>query len=472
MFKRRNSVRAWKREHGQTLILVAASMLVLLLFAALAVDVGFWYGQRRHMQNAADAGALAGAWEICFGNPGSAESAALDYAEHNGADRSLTIVGIDDSTGTIVVTATTGWQPFLARSVVSEMTAGAAAAAQCGPANQGCGMWPVALDMASYISDTLTGACNGPTDWDDGAFIATLPTNSGAGRNPNSQFILWADDNESYDPAKVEKHCRFLSNPEGESNEYQLANVVGGSPMDPGSRGWIALRLLKGYEIPAGSEWEDCNNTGNCGTSALNCWLKYGYIGSIAIGDCLATGDGIGSSLPAAATKEGEPVSVVLYDHPGGGTDCDASDNPATCQGSKTYHVADIGCVLVEHIFNGDNCKPTCSNDRKSDHIQWEPYELGGSEPWNIEYTIKSSREGYEYYPGLPGTNEYGFGCYKDGKNWVCDNSEPLTFTCPPKKSTGIIVTKLCACPPTTCVGTGGSGGSSAVRAVSLIPVP
>ena len=50
-----------KNDSGQTLIYVALSMLVLLGFVALAVDVGYLYAERRHMQNAADAGALEAA---------------------------------------------------------------------------------------------------------------------------------------------------------------------------------------------------------------------------------------------------------------------------------------------------------------------------------------------------------------------------------------------------------------------------
>ena len=54
-------------DSGQTLIYVAISMIVLLGFVALAVDVGYLYAERRHMQNAADAGALEAARALCFG---------------------------------------------------------------------------------------------------------------------------------------------------------------------------------------------------------------------------------------------------------------------------------------------------------------------------------------------------------------------------------------------------------------------
>jgi len=47
-------------EKGQSFVLVAFALLAMLAFGALAVDASFAYVQRRQMQNAADAGALAG----------------------------------------------------------------------------------------------------------------------------------------------------------------------------------------------------------------------------------------------------------------------------------------------------------------------------------------------------------------------------------------------------------------------------
>src|SRR5215469_3257412 len=55
---------AWQRrkgERGQTILLVAASLVTLLGMAALAIDVVTLYIARAEAQRAADAGALAGA---------------------------------------------------------------------------------------------------------------------------------------------------------------------------------------------------------------------------------------------------------------------------------------------------------------------------------------------------------------------------------------------------------------------------
>ena len=50
-----------QRQRGQSIVIVAMAMIVLLIFGAFATDLSFAFFQRRAMQNAADAAALAGA---------------------------------------------------------------------------------------------------------------------------------------------------------------------------------------------------------------------------------------------------------------------------------------------------------------------------------------------------------------------------------------------------------------------------
>ena len=50
-----------RNESGQAMVFVALFLVVLMGFAALAVDVGAMTVQRSKLQNAADAAALAGA---------------------------------------------------------------------------------------------------------------------------------------------------------------------------------------------------------------------------------------------------------------------------------------------------------------------------------------------------------------------------------------------------------------------------
>lgn len=471
-----------KGQHGQTLILVALAMVVLLLFVGLAVDVGVWYGQRRKMQNAADAGALAGAWELCRpSTEGAAATKALEFAQLNGANPALTEVSASASTGTVVVTATTDADLYLSRLAITDFTIPAVAAAQCGPADSGCGMWPVAFDLSTYISTTLSGQCNGPAEWDGGAYENGRPDNSGADFHPGSQFILWADDNDSPKPEdldKIARHCHFYSHPKGET-PYKLADLMGGSPMDPGNRGWVALRLLPGFVVPPGSSIDDCNSAHNCGDSALNCWLEHGFIGPVSIGDCLASQPGVGdnSLRTYASLKEGDPVSILLYDYPGPGEKCTITEDDPTCGGNKVYHVAGIGCVRVEHVFHSKNCDGPCENESLDgkDSIFFVP-RLGGTTPEDIEYTFdctKTNEEPYpDTHPGQMGRDIYGYGCYRHKDGWKCQNKADPIDTCANVSTRGIVVTKLCACPPTDCVGTGSGSPNSSQDAVSLIRWP
>jgi uncharacterized membrane protein len=38
-----------RRQQGQSLVIVAVAMTVLLIFSAFAIDLAFWYVQRRQM---------------------------------------------------------------------------------------------------------------------------------------------------------------------------------------------------------------------------------------------------------------------------------------------------------------------------------------------------------------------------------------------------------------------------------------
>src|ERR671914_646174 len=76
-------MRLAREERGQTLVIAALIMTMLLGFAGIAVDLA-WYGLNlMRMQRAADAAALAGVVYLP-GNPSGANSAALAEATKNG----------------------------------------------------------------------------------------------------------------------------------------------------------------------------------------------------------------------------------------------------------------------------------------------------------------------------------------------------------------------------------------------------
>jgi hypothetical protein len=72
-----------RRESGQATVLTVLFLAALLGMAALVLDVGSWFREKRRLQATADAAALAGA-QALPGNPGNATSLALQYAGANG----------------------------------------------------------------------------------------------------------------------------------------------------------------------------------------------------------------------------------------------------------------------------------------------------------------------------------------------------------------------------------------------------
>ena len=82
-------------ESGQTLIMFALGLAVLLGMAAMTIDVGLAYVARRDMQNAADAAALAGADVLLEGQSSVlAKTAARDLALQNGYDNAAADVTV------------------------------------------------------------------------------------------------------------------------------------------------------------------------------------------------------------------------------------------------------------------------------------------------------------------------------------------------------------------------------------------
>ena len=173
-----------RHENGQTLIYVALGMVVLLGFVALAIDVGYVYGERRRMQNAADAGALAGAHDLCLGLGDAAARAtspglcAAKWRPVRGAFGGLEQLYRDCS----------GQRDSSVSALrlcigMSTMDVPASAAAQCGQTCSGtdCGLWR--LDLASGTVCTITRmAVEGPSTFGMG----TTPTRIRTVMNANA----------------------------------------------------------------------------------------------------------------------------------------------------------------------------------------------------------------------------------------------------------------------------------------------
>jgi hypothetical protein len=77
-------------ERGQTMALVAVFLVTLLGMAALVIDVGSWYQDKRHLQDDADAAALAGASYLPAGTPIANATILFNANKLNGETVSIT----------------------------------------------------------------------------------------------------------------------------------------------------------------------------------------------------------------------------------------------------------------------------------------------------------------------------------------------------------------------------------------------
>jgi hypothetical protein len=283
---------------GQALVQVALMMVVLLGFVALAVDVGFTYGERRRMQNAADAGALAGARELCFGDPNMAIDTAWAYAvTRNGAQQAD--VSIENYT--VTVTARETVNTFIAGIVgYPTMDVSAIAAAECGEARSAAGLWPVAFYIPVW-EDLYSG---------------------GEGCN-EAEFYVWNDDKE---PDCTVYDCDV-------DDDGRTDFVIGGD------RGWLDFSdvVVDPYNDP-------CVQSG-CGASELECYIRWDEAALIELPACIPGDSGVKAGVKdGVESRIDDWVRIPLYEQIG----C-PPEHPAgsSCPGGNEYFVTSFGCVDV-----------------------------------------------------------------------------------------------------------------------------
>jgi hypothetical protein len=148
-------------EAGQTLALVAVLLLGLIAVLGLVLDGGNLYLHRRRAQNAADAGAIAGARVLAMnGTETGAHAAAQEYAvARNQADSAeVTIGGGEDGNQVLRVVAHEQVATTFARILgINQLEVSAEAEAMIGPAGGSGGLAPIAIREYSYaIGQTYT----------------------------------------------------------------------------------------------------------------------------------------------------------------------------------------------------------------------------------------------------------------------------------------------------------------------------
>jgi len=323
-------------ERGQTLVQVALMLVVLLGFAALAIDGGLVYAERRHMQNAADAGALAGARELCIsGSATLAEERARAYTvTQNGA--ATADVTIDNNVVNVV--AHIRADTFLAGVIgITDVAVGADAAAACGAATSACGLWPIAFSLSAwqkFYDPSDSGICQ------------------------RRDIIVWNDENQdlpdcsnnwpSGEPCvckdkdtglPTDDLCKCYRCVDDDGKEFSMTRTEG--------RAWLDLS-------EAVLPYADACTQPGCGAAELECHIRRNSAAQITVPTCIAGDSGVKAGVKDGIdSRIGDAVSIALYDSLG----CAAG----ICPGGQTYHVTKFGCINVlgwDMIANNEAIEP------------------------------------------------------------------------------------------------------------------
>ncbi len=122
----------FREEKGNVLAMVALCLVALLGVTAFAVDVGYLQWQKGHLQNTADAAAIAGAIEAAYHDPSNVRQTVEAYVAEHGVDLGdIVDVDINFVDGSVEVELR-GNRPLFFARVLGFNQAGVAAKARAG----------------------------------------------------------------------------------------------------------------------------------------------------------------------------------------------------------------------------------------------------------------------------------------------------------------------------------------------------
>jgi hypothetical protein len=312
------------------LVQFALMFFVLIGFLALAVDMGNAYVERRRMQNAADAAALAGAREMCLGqSEATVRAAAVNYLVRNGMTAAdITTDDIQIISNRVVVTAHESVQTLIAHLLgVITIDVDAEATASCTGANTACGLWPISFDLNLYAGVQ----CGQPmVVWN-----AAGDTNA----------VLCEIDGAPHEICD----CYDCDLDNNGSDDFVVVTDI--------ARGWM--------DFPSSNDpvYTDSCKAEGCGASELACRLRNGSGGRVELPACIPGLRGVkASAKDDVDARRGEVVQVGLYS----GINCATGSN---CSGTdaESYYISSFGCVSVGGWVQSFtlNPKPGMSNDYK-----------------------------------------------------------------------------------------------------------
>ena len=292
-------------EQGQSVVVMAVSMTMIMAMLALIIDGGYAFSQRRQVQNAADAGALAGVRVLWVGGSATqAQAAACDYASRNQATVCQAEV---PNANSVLVTASHRFNTFFAGALgYRQLTAQAIAAANVRTLVPDGNLWPMIVKTQEFQTCRATDPCGsvncpkyriwdserdasgnaGWVDWNGQPFDARSLAE--AMRNPSLSGHwdigdwVWGDPGlkDSYDVRQAieDQRCKHVTVPvwdqitgEGANTRYRIAGFAEFLLTDyklTGTPKWVTGQFVRWTE-PGASLPAECT-TGLCAIRLSN----------------------------------------------------------------------------------------------------------------------------------------------------------------------------------------------------------
>jgi hypothetical protein len=319
---------AHRRQSGQSAVIFALLLVAFMAMLALTFDGAHGYFRRRMSQTAADAGALAGARELCitFGDADAAIAVATAYAEeHNSAlidpDAPPLIEG-RVITVTTMITFTTTFANVLG---VPEMTVRTQAAAGCFLPTAGANVLPVAFSCEEeLIVDENGDERCAEVEFGD-------PNDPFGAANHDNLYIIM-------DSASLDDD--FECAPDGivdcDSDDDGINDVVIG-----GGRSWLDLDGLGG------------------GADQLCDWIEDGFPGTVQPHTWYPGQNGTIANLFINCMQVGDPILVPVFNVYYSGTTPpvlhDEDTIPVNNGDSDWFHVITFVWFMPTCVYGGGN---------------------------------------------------------------------------------------------------------------------
>ncbi len=309
------------KELGQTLVIVVIGFFVFVAMLALVLDGGNAYAAKRQAQNAADAGALAGATYMCKNHDqAGGVTTAETYAVSNGAV-DPPVVQASLSAGSVVVTATVTRDTFFAGLIgFPQVSPVAAARADCRPP-VGLGVLPVAWACRS----TTVGGMNVPGEDCAQKLVKDCNYN---GYDLNCTYILM-DSVKVQDNKKGGRCDPLITDPTDPRYCYTqndlVCSVHGPSLTPPQGCDYVAPNTvdcdlnndcIDELMTGGGRSWLDLNGGGGGAAELIN-WIQNGFPDPIPPHKWIPSEEGVSTSIfhTAANYVVGKDVILPVFNN-------------------------------------------------------------------------------------------------------------------------------------------------------------